>query len=134
MKRLLCFAILALAGQVALAQTQSAAYAAKSIIGTWIGDWSSSRSGGRFEFEITAFDGESLTGRVSSEAQACTVGWTALSGRLVGDEIQGTYTIGRPCSRVQVVFPFPKGNVIEGRWTSEYPGRGTFRLVRRDTP
>jgi hypothetical protein len=133
-KRLVCFAVLALVGQLALAQTQGATHDAKNLIGTWVGDWSSSRSGGRFEFEITAFDGESMTGRVNSEAQACTIGWTALSGRLVADEIHGTYTIGRPCSRVQVVFPFPKGNVIEGTWKSEYPGYGTFRLVRKDAP
>ena len=133
MKRLVCLAFLALVGQVALAQTQDAAVDAKNIIGTWIGDWSSYRSGGRFEFAIAAFDGENLTGRVNSEAQACTVGWTALSGALVGDEIHGTYTIGRPCSRVQVVFPFPKEKMIEGRWTSE-AGYGTFRLLRKDAP
>src|SRR5512141_2853605 len=99
MIRLVCFAILALVGQVTLAQTQGATYDAKNIIGTWVGDWASSRSGGRFEFEISAFDGASLTGLVNSEAQACTVGWTALSGGLVGDEIHATYTIGKPCSR-----------------------------------
>ena len=133
MKKIVCLAFLALAGQVALAQTQGDAADAKNIIGTWVGDWSSSRSGGRFEFEITAFDGESLTGRVNSEAQACTVGWTVLSGKMIGEEIQGTYTIGKPCSRVQVVFPFPKGNAIEGRWTSE-AGYGTFRLARKNAP
>ena len=133
MIRLACFAILALVGQATIAQTQGAAYDAKNIIGTWVGDWTSSRSGGRFEFEIAAFDGATLTGRVNSEAQACTVGWTALSGALVGDEIHGTYTIGRPCSRVQVVFPFPKEKMIEGRWTSE-AGYGTFRLLRKDAP
>ena len=133
MIRLVCLAILALVVEVTLAQTQGAAYDAKSIIGTWVGDWSSSRSGGRFEFEIVAFDGASLTGRVNSEAQACTVGWTTLSGELVGDEIHGTYTIGRPCSRVHVVFALPKGNRIEGRWTSE-AGYGAFHLVRNDAP
>jgi hypothetical protein len=132
--RLMCFAFLTLIGQITFAQTQSSVYDANAIVGTWVGDWSSNRPGGRFEFEITAFDGVNLIGQVNSEAQACTIGWTALSGKLIGDEIHGTYTIGRPCSRVQVVFPFPKANVIEGRWTSEYPGYGTFRLTRKSAP
>jgi hypothetical protein len=132
-KRIICIAVLAIVGQLAFAQTQGDAADAKDIIGNWVGDWSSSRSGGRFEFEIGAFDGDSLTGRVNSEAQACTVGWTDLSGKRMGEEIHGTYTIGKPCSRVQVVFPFPKGNVIEGRWTSE-AGYGTFRLARKNAP
>ncbi len=132
MTRLMCFAFLTMLGQITFAQTQGPVYDAKVIVGTWVGDWSTNRPGGRFEFEITAFDGVNLIGRVNSEAQACTIGWTALSGKLVGDEIHGTYTIGRPCSQVRVVFPFPKANVIEGQWTSEYPGHGTFRLARKD--
>jgi hypothetical protein len=130
----MCIALLTLIGQITFAQTQGTVYDAKAIVGTWVGDWSSNRPGGRFEFEITGFDGVNLIGRVNSEAQACTIGWTALSGKLVGDEIHGTYTIGRPCNQVQVVFLFPKANVIEGTWTSEYPGYGTFRLARESAP
>ena len=133
MRTLLCAVLLAIAGGVAFAQGAKSDADAQNIIGTWIGDWSSFRSGGRFEFEISSFDGQRMTGRVNSEAQACTVGWTALSGKVVGDEIRGTYTIGPPCSRVDVVFPLPKGNVIEGKWTSEYPGYGTFRLTKQES-
>jgi hypothetical protein len=132
--KFMCFAFLALVGQVAIAQAQGAAVDARKIIGTWVGEWSSNRSSGRLEFEIAALDDASLTGRVNSQAYACNVGWTALSGKLINDEIHGTYTIGRPCSRVQVVFPFPKGNLIEGRWTSESPSYGTFRLTKKDSP
>ena len=131
MARLACFILLVLAGKIAFAQGQALTAEGNNVIGTWVGEWSSSRSGGRLEFEINAFDGERMTGRVNSEAQACTVGWTALSGKVVGDEIHGTYTIGRPCSRVEVVFPVPRGAVIEGKWTSEYPGHGPFRLTKR---
>jgi hypothetical protein len=129
--RLVCFIMLALAGEIAFAQGQGFTADGNNIIGTWVGEWSSSRSGGRLECEIGSFDGERMTGKVNSEAHACTVGWTALSDKVVGDEIHGTYTIGGPCSRVGVVFPIPTGNVIEGKWTSEYPGYGTFRLTKQ---
>lgn len=131
MRTLLCVVLLAMAGEIAFVQGAKADAEVNNIIGTWVGEWSSSRSGGRFEFEISSFDGQRMTGRVNSEAQACTVGWTALSGKVVGDEIHGTYTIGAPCSRVEVVFPVPKSKVIEGKWTSEYPGYGTFRLTKQ---
>ena len=107
MIRLVCFAILALVGQVTLAQTQGAAYA-KNIIGTWVGDWSSSRYGGRFEFEIATFDGASLTGRVNSEAQGCTVGWTALSGELVGTSSTAHTQLVDHAAEYGSCFHFPK--------------------------
>lgn len=132
MKRLVCVILLVLAAPIAFAQGQRPNVDANVIIGTWVGDWSSFRSGGRLEFEIGSFDGERVTGRVNSQANECTVGWTALSGKLVGEEVHGTYTIGRPCSLVQVVFPIPRGNVIEGKWTSEFPGYGTFRLTKKE--
>ena len=131
MTRLICFILLAVAAEIAMAQGQGST-ADSNIVGTWVGEWSSFRSGGRFEFDIGSFDGERIAGRVNSDAQACTVGWTVLSGKVVGNEIHGTYTIGRPCSRVDVVFPVPKGNVIQGKWTSEYPGYGTFRLTKQE--
>jgi hypothetical protein len=126
-KRLVCFAFLALVGQVTPAQTQGAAVDAKNIIGTWVGDWSSYRSGGRLEFEITAFDGASLTGGLTLRHKPATLDGPGFPGRWSATRSMAHNTIGRPCSQVQVVFPFPKGNVIEGSWTSEYPGYGTFR-------
>ena len=131
MRTFLCFVLFALGGPITFAQTSKPSPDASNLVGSWIGEWSSVRSGGRFEFDIASFDGERMTGRVNSEAQACTIGWTPLSGKLVGDEIRGTYTIGRPCGRVEIIFPFPRGEVIEGKWTSEYPGNGTFRLVKQ---
>jgi hypothetical protein len=130
MSRLFALLVLVIASEVAFAQAPEGDTAA-NIVGTWIGEWSSFRSGGRYEFEITSFDGKRIAGRVNSEAQACTVGWVPLSGTVVGEEIRGTYTIGRPCGKVDVVFPLPKGHLIEGKWTSEYPGYGTFYLKKR---
>jgi hypothetical protein len=131
LRTLLCGLLLAISGEATFAQGVKADAETHNMIGTWIGQWSSLRSGGRFEFEISFFDGQQMTGRVNSEAQSCTIGWTALSGRVVGDEIRGTYTIGPPCSRVDVVFRIPTVNVIEGKWTSQYPGYGTFRLTKQ---
>lgn len=131
MRSLLFFVLLAIGGEIAFAQAPTMSAGESNIIGSWIGEWSSFRSGGRFEFEITSLDGQRMSGRVNSEAQACTVGWTALSGKVVGDEIRGTYTIGQPCGRVDVVFALPKANIIEGKWTSQYPGYGTFRLTKQ---
>lgn len=123
--------MLAIAAEAALAQAQTPNVNENHLIGSWVGEWLSARSGGRFEFEINTFDGQRMSGRVNSEAQACTVGWVALSGTVVGNDMRGTYTIGRPCNRVDIVFPLPAGNVIEGKWTSQYPGYGTFRLVKQ---
>jgi len=130
-RTVLCFVLFALAGQGTFAQAPKPTPDASNLVGQWVGEWSSVRSGGRFEFDIVSLDGERMTGRVNSEAQECTIGWTPLSGKLVGDDIRGTYTIGRPCGRVDIVFPFPRGDVIEGKWNSEYPGYGTFRLMKQ---
>lgn len=127
-----CLLLLMLVGHFAFAQQQVGASQPTSLIGTWIGQWSSTRGRGRLEFQIDSFDGEHMSGRVNSEAQACTIGWTPLSGSRVGDEIHASYTIGPPCKKVEVVFSIPKGNVIEGKWTSEFPGWGTFRLAWQD--
>lgn len=130
MKRFLSFMTVAVICQIAFAEEQTSAEP-NNLVGTWDGQWSSFRGGGRLEFEIVAYDGERMAGRVNSQAQECTVGWTALSGNRVGEQIHGTYTIGRPCAKVQIVFPIPKANVIEGTWTSEYPGSGTLRLTKK---
>ena len=133
MRVFLCLAVFALAGQSAFAQTPKPGHDASNLVGSWIGEWSTVRSGGRLEFDIASFDGERMTGRFNSEARptTCSIGWTPLTGKLVGSEIHGTYTIGPPCGRVDIIFPFPRGDVIEGRWTSEYPGYGPLRLTKQ---
>ena len=131
MRKVLSVFLLAIAAELAIAQAPTPNVNDNHLIGSWVGEWSSVRSGGRFEFEINSFDGQRMSGRVNSEAQACTVGWTALSSTVVGKEMRGTYTIGRPCGRIDIVFPLPTGDVMEGKWTSQYPGYGTFRLVKQ---
>ena len=126
----LCFLFLALM-RVAGAQ-ENVSPPPNNLVGTWTGRWVSVRGGGAYEFDIQRFDGERLIGRVNSEAQDCTVGWTGLSGKRVGEEIHATYVLGGRCRQVDVVFPIPKGDVIEGRWSSQYPGYGTFRLTKKN--
>lgn len=116
----------------ACAQQTAPPPAPDNLTGTWVGRWVSARGyGGAYEFDIQRFDSDRVIGRVNSEAQDCTVGWTALSGSRVGDEIRATYTLGGRCRQVDVVFAIPKGDVIEGRWASQYPGHGTFRLTKK---
>ena len=133
MWRLACLILLIAACKPNLAHAQDAPVDAKRIEGAWLGEWSSYRGSGRLEFQIDSVSSTGVAGRVNSQAQECTIGWTPLSATIAGEEIRGSYTIGAPCGRVQVTFPLPRGNVIEGKWTSEARGWGTFRLTKQQS-
>jgi len=125
-----------------VAQEPTAAAGAPSAypeLGTWKGQWESSgrsRANGQMEIEITAIDGDRVTGQVrvaTSATPACSPIWEKLAGIKKGEKLYAQYDVRGRCGKADVILwidPAEK-TVIVGTYSSEYPDKGKIRLTRQ---
>ena len=80
--------------------------------------------------------GDAVLGEVRSKgSEGCSAEWVKLAGVAEGKRYVAHYDLGGRCRRVNIIYSIDEaGNVMAGSWVSQWPGSGTFRLIKQPKP
>ena len=78
---------------------------------------------------------DKVSGQVKSTGSPeCSLEWVKLAGVVKGNKVFADYNLGGRCGKVDIIYSIDQaGKIMTGSWTSQYPGKGSFRLTKQQT-